>query len=129
MAIYRAEFRWQLPPQPTTVERFAEALSTSTGCPCGARIVRDSADDIAALLSFPFAGKNNFVALSSDLCQLEFAPTPFFWAHAAKCVQELGGAFTKPVLSDRPDWIRRRWSELKWTERSLIRFGFGASVV
>ena len=129
MAMYRAHFRWPLPPLPSTVARYAEVLSRSAGYPCSANVVRESSGSVAAMLSFPRIAKNNYVVLSEDLCELEFAPITFFWAHATSSVQELGGAFTKPVISERQDWTRRQWHELKWKERGLILLGFGASVM
>jgi len=129
MGIYRAHFRWPLPPLPSTLARYAEVLSRSAGYPCSANIVRESSGSVAAMLSFPRLAKNNFIGLSEDLCELEFAPTTFFWAHATSSVQELGGVFTTPVISDRQDWTRRQWRELTWKERSLIRLGFGSSIM
>lgn len=128
MAIYRAHFRWPLVPQSDTVARYAEVLARSAGYPCSASIVREKSGGVSAILSFPPVSKNNFLELSEHLCLLEFAPVAFFWAHATRSVQELGGVFTKPVMSDRLDWTARQWKDLKWTERSLIKLGFGASI-
>jgi hypothetical protein len=104
-------------------------LSRSAGYPCGATSVRQGTGVVSAILSFPRVAKNNFIELSEDLCFLEFVPVTFFWAHATHSVHELGGTFLNPVISDRPDWTPRQWKELKWSERSLIQLGFGASIM
>jgi hypothetical protein len=129
MAIYRAHFRWPLPPKSTTVAGYAEVLARSAGYPCSASSVRGTSAGLAAILSFPGVAKNNLIELSGDICLLEFAPIAFFWAHATRSVQELGGVFTGPVISDRQDWTGRQWKELKWTERGLIQLGFGSSII
>jgi hypothetical protein len=128
MAIYRAQFRWTLPSGSATVARFAEVLSNAVGYPCRVTILREASSGVVAALSLPRIARNNAITLSSDLCELEFAPLPFFWAHATRSIQELGGAFLQPVMSDLPDWRPRRWSELKWGERGRILLGMGASV-
>jgi len=128
MAIYRAQFRWTLPLESATAARFAEVLSNSAGYPCHLTIQREAASSVVATLSLPRIARNNSITLANDLCQLEFAPLPFFWAHATRSVQELGGAFTQPVMSDLPGWKRRRWTELTWAERARIVLGIGASV-
>ena len=128
MAIYRAHFRWPLVPQSDTVARYVEVLAKSAGYPCSVTGVRQKVGGVSAILSFQPVSKNNLVELSEDLCLLEFAPVAFFWAHATRSVQGLGGVFTKPVISDRQDWTARQWKELAWTERSLIQLGFGASI-
>lgn len=129
MAIYRAQFHWPLPPHRASVERYAEVLSQSAGYPCKMDLLREAEGRITATMSFPRLIKGNFISLSDDLCELEFAPVPFFWAHATHSAQALGGSFTKPVISDRQDWTRRQWHELKWTERARIVVGLGGSVV
>ena len=126
MAIYRAQFRWSLPPTPSTATDFAAALSVSAGYPCGAHVLRHSEAELVAALSLPRIAKNNTIALSHGLCTLEFAPVAFFWGHATRCVQELGGTFAQPVMSDRADWRRQQWPELKWTDRARILLGFDA---
>ena len=128
MAIYRAQFRWTLPVESATVARFAEVFSNSAGYPCRVTILREASSSVVATLSLPRITPNNSITLANDLCELEFAPLPFFWTHATRSIQELGGAFTQPVMSDLPGWKPRRWSELTWGERARIVLGIGASV-
>ena len=108
--------------------RFAEVLSNAAGYPCRVTILREASSRVVATLSLPRIARSNAISLSDDLCVLEFAPLPFFWAHATRSIQELGGAFTQPVMCDLLGWRPRRWSELKWGERGRILLGMGASV-
>ena len=126
MTTYRTHFRWSLPPEAATVARYVATLTESVGYPCLSESVKPTSTGVAAALAFPRISKNNLLILSNDLCELDFAPVPFFWAHATNCVKQLGGAFMRPVLSDRPEWKRRQWRELRWTDRARILVGLNS---
>jgi hypothetical protein len=129
MTTYYAEYCWSLPPEPSTVDRYVEALARAAGHPCRlSHLVQESSTTLDASLSFPRVSDKNLITLMGNSGVLDFRPIPFFWAHAIAAVRELGGTVTRalpPVPSERR---AVQWRELKWADRVRIITGFGESV-
>jgi hypothetical protein len=123
MAAHYAEFRWDLPPERSTIARFVDALARSAGYPCRWVYSVDSPTVVSAALSFPHVSKNNLVALEGGEGALDFAAVPFIWPHAIAAVRELGGVVVRssppvPEQSRAP-----KWRDLKWLDQVRMVVG------
>ena len=129
MAAFYAEFRWPLPPDATSVQRYAEALAERSGCPyeCDIRPPH-TPNVVSAALAFPYVSDKNLLSLEGQEGSLDFAPVPFIWIHALHTLEVLGGTLIKVAPAVDPTWRVRRWEELNWKERTRLRFGFWSGV-
>lgn len=126
MAAFYAEFRWSLPPNAATVQRYAETLARRAGCAYDCRVHPSAATDtVDAAIDFPHVSHKNLVGLKGSQGTLDFAPLPFLWIHALRAIQELGGTLVHALPVLESDWRERRWDELGWTERIRFRVGLG----
>lgn len=125
MGIYHERFRWPLPPTAATATRYVESLAASIGYPCQLHALYEHPTHLTACFRFPGLWKGDSITLTPDVCDIEFALVPFFWAHATATIQDLGGVFERSDACAGAEWKRRTWRELKWTERARIRVGLG----
>ena len=82
---------------------------------------------VTAAFSFPRVTRNNLVWLSGDRGELDFAPIPFFWAHALTTIRELGGTVLRAVPPDT-NYNAVPWQRLSHWDRARILMGFGSRV-
>jgi hypothetical protein len=125
MTVFRTDFCWRLPPEPSSVQRYAELIAERSGLPCHCRISTASRAAVEASLAFPRVTTNNLITLSAAGNELEFAPIPFFWLHAIAGIRALGGDVynSAPPVASKQN--APRWQDLKWTDRARIMLGGG----
>ncbi|MDB4985725.1 MAG: hypothetical protein JWN04_903 [Myxococcaceae bacterium] len=125
MSVFRADFLWSVPISSATVRHYASVLAERTGVPCRALVSREEQTVVQAELDFPSIASRSLVALTNEVCQLEFAPVPFLWVHAVQGVRELGGTIYDAVPTVAQGLTPPRWTQLSWLDRARLRLGGG----